>query len=154
VLFQYKNVQKEIEKRGIKSENIGTHSMRKGASTFGSSGTTACPSSTAIHLRAGWTIGGVQDSYLRYEKAGDMHVGRTVTGLPVMKAEFGTLPPHFIKGAEDTVESALISCFPGIPIGLTRVAEFALAFITVFFSNIYPQIIQYSRLLYTVKVHL
>ena len=45
--------------------DIGTHSMRKGAATFASSGSTACPSSAAIHLRAGWSMGGVQNTYLR-----------------------------------------------------------------------------------------
>ena len=50
---------------GVSSSTTGTHSIRKGASTFCSSGTTACPSSTAVHLRAGWALGGVQDTYLR-----------------------------------------------------------------------------------------
>ena len=56
--------------------DIGTHSIRKGACTYTSSGTTACPSATAVHLRAGWTLGGVQNTYLRYDGAGDMHIGR------------------------------------------------------------------------------
>ncbi len=55
----------ELERRAVKPQNIGTHSMRKGAATYCSSGTTACPASTAIHLRAGWALGGVQDTYMR-----------------------------------------------------------------------------------------
>lgn len=43
----------------IKPQDIGTHSIRKGASTYCASGSTACSSSTAIHLRADWTLGGV-----------------------------------------------------------------------------------------------
>ncbi|POM74887.1 Hypothetical protein PHPALM_8081, partial [Phytophthora palmivora] len=46
----------ELERRGTIADDIGTHSMRKGASTFCSSGSTACPPSVAVHLRAGWSI--------------------------------------------------------------------------------------------------
>jgi hypothetical protein len=70
--------------------------MRKGSATYCASGSTACPSSTSIHLRAGWALGGVQDTYLRYEAAGDMYVGRTVSGLPFNSVHFATLPPFFI----------------------------------------------------------
>ena len=48
------------------SVDIGSHSFRKGAATYSSSGSTACPSSAAIHLRAGWSMGGVQNTYLRF----------------------------------------------------------------------------------------
>jgi len=48
------------------SIDIETHSARKGASTFCSSGSTSCPSGVAVHLRAGWAMGGVQDRYLQY----------------------------------------------------------------------------------------
>ncbi|ETK78214.1 hypothetical protein F441_15982 [Phytophthora nicotianae CJ01A1] len=37
-------------------------------------------------------VGGVQNTYLRYEAAGDMHVGRTVSGLPPDSHEFAILP--------------------------------------------------------------
>ncbi|ETO75033.1 hypothetical protein F444_09325 [Phytophthora nicotianae P1976] len=65
--------------------------MRKGAATYCASGSTACPSSTSVHLRAGWSLGGVQNTYLRYESAGDMHAGRTVSGLPPDSHEFAHL---------------------------------------------------------------
>ncbi|EGZ24652.1 hypothetical protein PHYSODRAFT_406965, partial [Phytophthora sojae] len=44
----------ELKRRGVNSNDLGTHSMRKGAATYCASGSTACPSSTAVHLRAGW----------------------------------------------------------------------------------------------------
>ena len=69
--------------------------MQKGASTYGASGSTACPPSAALQLRAGWTLPGVQGTYLRSEAAGDMYVGRTVSGLPSDKPEFAILPPNF-----------------------------------------------------------
>jgi hypothetical protein len=62
------------------SDDIGTHSIRKGSSTNCASGSTACPSSTAIHLRAGWSLGGVQNTY---ESVSDMYVGRTASELPL-----------------------------------------------------------------------
>jgi hypothetical protein len=108
------------------TDDIGTHSMRKGSATFASSGSTACPSSSAIHLRAGWTLGGVQDTYLRYECAGDMHVGRTVSGLPLDSPEFAILPPMFVSQSED-LTNMIDACLPHLPLGLTMVAEFGIA---------------------------
>ena len=57
----------ELEARGVQKENIGPHSSRKGSTSLCASGTTACPSSIAVNLRAGWTVGDVQDTYLRYQ---------------------------------------------------------------------------------------
>ena len=34
--------------------------------------------------QAGWAFGGVQNTYLRYEAAGDMHCGRAASRLPSM----------------------------------------------------------------------
>ena len=93
----------ELERRGMEVKDVGAHSTRKGASTYCASGSTACPSAAAINLRAGWALGGVQDTYLRYEAAGDMYVGRTVTGLPSSQPEFAILPPQFIKGNNDNL---------------------------------------------------
>ena len=115
----------ELERLGLGPEDLGTHSMRKGAATFCSSGSTACPSSSAIHLRAGWTLGGVQDSYIRYEAAGDMYVGRTLSGLPQDKAEFAAVGPYFepCNVVDDTVRHV----FPNLPGRLHKVGEHALA---------------------------
>ena len=49
----------ELDSRGLGVEQIGTHSIRKGAASFAASGTTASPSALAIHLRAGWSFSGV-----------------------------------------------------------------------------------------------
>ena len=40
-------------------------------------------------------MGGVQDTYLRYEAAGDQYVGRVVCGLPISSSQFAALPPQF-----------------------------------------------------------
>ena len=87
-LLEDEEVLEDLKEFSCNPKEIGTHSMRKGAATYCASGSTECPSAASIHLRAGWTLGGVQDTYLRYEKAGDYYVGRTVCGLPVGKPEF------------------------------------------------------------------
>ena len=61
-----------------------------------SSGSTAGPAFASICQRAGWKCGGTTDRYLKYEKAGDQFVGRTVCGLDINTEDFSVLPPHFI----------------------------------------------------------
>ena len=80
---------------GYEVEDIGTHSIRKGATTFASSGSTASPSSVAINNRGGWTLGTVRDVYMLYEKAGDHYVGRILAGLPVLSSRFAVSEPNF-----------------------------------------------------------
>ena len=69
-VLQDREAKVELERRGLKSDDIGTHSIRKGSATKCSSGSTACPSTTAVHLRAGWALAGVQDTYMRYDTVG------------------------------------------------------------------------------------
>ncbi|ETM40248.1 hypothetical protein L914_13755 [Phytophthora nicotianae] len=92
-------------------------------------GLTACPSSTAIHLRAGWSLGGVQNTYLHYEAAGDMHVGRTVAGLPTESYKFSTLPPRD-SDSDEIVQRGVPLMFPGLPERLEFIAEYCLASLT------------------------
>ncbi|KAJ8575566.1 hypothetical protein ON010_g3645 [Phytophthora cinnamomi] len=73
----------------------GTHSIRKGVATYASSGSTGGPSIVSVCLRCGWSLGGVQDRYFRYEAAGDQYMGRVVAGLPQNSSQFAVLPPHF-----------------------------------------------------------
>ena len=80
---------------GYEVEDIGTHSIRKGATTYASSGSTASPSSVAINNRGGWTLGTVRDVYMLYEKAGDHYVGRILAGLPVLSSRFAVSEPNF-----------------------------------------------------------
>jgi hypothetical protein len=84
---------------GLSPSDIGTHSIRKGASTYVCSGCTGGPSIVSVCLRCGWSLGGVQDRYLRYESAGDQFVGRVVCGLPLDSCEFAILPPHANSGS-------------------------------------------------------
>ncbi|KAG7350981.1 hypothetical protein IV203_010341 [Nitzschia inconspicua] len=116
----------ELQARGMTTDDIGTDSCRSGAATYVLSGSTAAPPSTAVHLRAGWPLGGVQDRHLPNEAAGDQYVGRTVTGLPMTIPEFAILPPHF-KKRSPLVDTMISTCFPNLPTSAVQVAEFALA---------------------------
>ncbi|ETN13344.1 hypothetical protein PPTG_08200 [Phytophthora nicotianae INRA-310] len=122
-ILTQQDVAAELSRQRLKATELGTHSMRKGAATFCSSGSTVCPSSTAVHLRAGWSLGGVQNTYLRYEAAGDKHVGRTVAGLPTESSQFSILAPHF-EDHEEWVKTGVKLMFPGIPERLEFVAEY------------------------------
>ena len=126
-LVLLESVVEELERRSVDPESLGTHSMRKGASTFCASGSTSCPSSAAVHLRAGWTLNGVQDTYIRYESAGDMYVGRTVSGLPIDSPDFAILPPYFKNASPMLIQNALKVVFPNLPTHLTRIGEFGMA---------------------------
>ena len=87
-LFGTTNGKQFLSEAGKQEKDLGNHSIRKGASTYVSSGSTACPSASAIRIRGGWKQGGCMDRYIRYDDAGDQHVGRTITGLPVNNVDF------------------------------------------------------------------
>jgi len=124
-LLNKEEVLAELKSRGLSANEIGSHSTRKGVTTFVSSGSTSCPSQAAINIRAGWAMGGVQDTYLRYEAAGDMYVGRTAAGLPQQSAEFAVLPPHFANA--DEVADVVLACFPNAPISMNPIIQECLA---------------------------
>ena len=95
---------------GLEQDHVGTHSFRKGASSYVAGGSVSGPSIIPLQLRAGWSVGGVQDRYLRFEAAGDQFVGRTVCGLPIGEATFSVLPPRLMRSAE--VDEMLLMSFP------------------------------------------
>ncbi len=86
----------EAASLGCKKEEIGTHSGRKGPSTFALS-LPGGPSPVTTYLRAGWSLGNVQDRYIFAGEGGDQLCGRTLAGLPLSDSTFATLPPHFSK---------------------------------------------------------
>ncbi|ETV78485.1 hypothetical protein H257_08009 [Aphanomyces astaci] len=95
-------------------KDIGTHSIRKGAATFVSSGSTGGPSIISVCLRCGWSLGNVMERYFRYEAAGDQFTGRCVAGLPLNSADFAVLPPHFSGGNDLVVGQAVQIMFLSI----------------------------------------
>ncbi|EGZ13038.1 hypothetical protein PHYSODRAFT_514739, partial [Phytophthora sojae] len=92
--------------------NYGTHSVRNGVATFACGGSTGGPSIVSVCLRCGWSLGGVQNRFFRYEAAGDQFLGRVVAGPPVNDSKFATLPPHFQDGSDKNVKSCVETMFP------------------------------------------
>ena len=79
---------------GGHKKQLGTHSVRKGAATF-CIGIVNGPSAVQVFLRAGWSLGKVQDRYLFAGGGGDQLTGRVLSGLPFNHVSFAALPPHF-----------------------------------------------------------
>lgn len=133
--------EEELSSNGLQPSDLGTHSTRKGAASYTSSGTTSCPPIIAITLRAGWTMSKIESTYYRFEGAGDMHVGRTVTGLPPHSPDFAILPPFFEQRTA-LVTDAVQRCFPRAPGTLSReILEMCLASVvhhTEFLRTISP----------------
>jgi hypothetical protein len=89
------NERAAIDRLGVDLDNIGVHSIRKGSATYACSGTTAAPNISFVCIPAGWTMGKVKDVYLQYAEAGDQHVGRVESGLPVLDIRFSSTTPFF-----------------------------------------------------------
>ena len=109
---------------GINVDDIGVHSIRKGAATYVSSGSTCAPPQVATNIRTGWTMGPIQDTYLRFESAGDQYVGRVVSGLPLSSSDFAALPPDF--ESEDECKLGF-EMFSTLPSHLNRVIRYLCA---------------------------
>jgi hypothetical protein len=80
---------------GVNTGDLGTHSCRKGVATMVAAGCTCSPPIVSICVRAGWSMGGVKDRYLKHEKAGDQYVGRCATCSDQNSKEFAISPPYF-----------------------------------------------------------
>jgi len=132
---QYGRFQKSLLTRYVEEEmlghglaSFGTHSIRKGAATYASSGSTACPPYTAISNRAGWIMPGVSSIYIQYQAASDQYVGRTVCGLNSLDPSFAVLPPRFVEGYDKNalLEQSFIG-FDGASAELKKVLEMTTA---------------------------
>lgn len=99
-----RNIPESIDLGGQRKD-IGTHSNRKGSATFALS---VCGiSSSAIFLRAGWSLGSTQDRYVHTVPGSDQIVGRTICGLLVQSMEFATLPPHFPNEVNNLIATVI-----------------------------------------------
>lgn len=87
----------EIDKMQLGAE-LGTHPLRKGPATMGTSGSTAGPGAAAACHRGGWSLGGALNRYMKYGGAAGQYLGRALAGLPINDARFMALPPHFCGG--------------------------------------------------------
>lgn len=86
----------EIAELGCSPKDIGTHSLRKGSSTY-VCGLTNGPNSDAVKLRMDHSIGSTDDKYIHIQAGSDKVVGRCVTGLDSNTDEFCYLPPVFVN---------------------------------------------------------
>jgi len=89
----------EVATMGYDPGSIGSHSIRKGAVSMIS----ACPGGptmASVCVRAGWTMGKIKDTYMRYMSDGDAFCGRCLAMLPLLKSEFAVSPPFFDDGAD------------------------------------------------------
>lgn len=73
---------------------IGTHSFRKGAVTYALQFPDLC-NVTDVYLRAGWSLGSVQNRYVFMSPGADGCVGRVMCGLVPTDDSFTALCPHF-----------------------------------------------------------
>jgi hypothetical protein len=103
-------VRNRLDDLGIAYEEISTHSYRKGSGSYCASGSTQGPPIVAICLRAGWKLGGVLNTYMVLENAGDCFVGRVAAGLPILRKVFAVLPPRFTS-SNTKVDVALAAMF-------------------------------------------
>jgi hypothetical protein len=86
--------QEDVSFLGAEKKQLGTHSVRKGAASY-CTGMINGPSTLQVFLRAGWSLGNVQDRYLFAGAGGDQLTGRMLSGLPFNQCSFALLPPHF-----------------------------------------------------------
>lgn len=123
----------EIRRMGIDPQDIGVHSIRKGAATYCCNGTTAGVSFPAVCVRAGWSMGNVKDRYLQHMAAGDQVCGRTVCGLDVASHKFSVAPPYFqilsttIDCNEADVDEGIAKMFGNLPLNWLLLARYLLA---------------------------
>jgi hypothetical protein len=114
---------------GLSNSDHGSHSNRKGSSTYCSS-FPGGPSAIQIFLRAGWSLGKVVERYIKQgDGGGDQFVGRVACGLPLMDAEFAMLPPHFTSdhGLVDADWNIIIDGFDDYPDGFKVAIPFVVA---------------------------
>jgi hypothetical protein len=79
---------------GYNFGRIGSHSTKKGGTTYASSLPGFC-SIIAAWLRAGWSLGCVLPAYIHATDGGDQSVGRLLTGLDPSTSDLSILPPRF-----------------------------------------------------------
>lgn len=105
----------ELHLLGGEKKQLGTHSVRKGAASY-CAGMINGPSTVQVFLRAGWSLGNVQDRYLFAGAGGDQLTGRVLSGLPFNDSSFASLPPHFEpEGTQMISWDSIHPLYPRLP---------------------------------------
>ena len=105
----------EFQEIGCDANDIGTHSIRKGAATYCTCACHPGPPIVSVCLRAGWTLGRVKERYLKYDAAGDQLVGRCLSGIHPQNKLFSISPVFFYKMTQQTkkqMKQLVTYCFP------------------------------------------
>ena len=79
---------------GIDLDRIGSHSVRKGGTSYAAS--TDMTALMALFLRGGWGFGTVLPIYVQALEGGDCCVGRVLSGLNTASFDIALLPPRFM----------------------------------------------------------
>jgi hypothetical protein len=117
----------DVRTLGAEKKQLGTHSVRKGAATY-CAGMINGPSAVQVFLRAGWSLGNVQDRYLFAGAGGDQLTGRVLCGLPFNDSLFASLPPHFDCGGLDSFDwPSVLPLYARLPETFKRALPFLLA---------------------------
>ena len=117
----------ELTRLGGERKQLGTHSVRKGAATF-CTGMVNGPSTVQVFMRAGWSLGNVQDRYLFAGAGGDQLTGRVLSGLPFNEPTFASLPPHFsANGLAQVAWTTVLPLYPRLPETFKRAVPYLLA---------------------------
>lgn len=146
VLEKTPELKAKLDALGITADDIAAHSYRKGSRSYCQGGTTGGPSTPSILVRGGWAQAGMDKNYVRYEAAADQFIGRIVAMLDINSPLFATLFPHFNE-VDDTVRSAVESCFPGAPHALLPVLVPCLASL-VYHSDWFHRVLPASHALF------
>jgi hypothetical protein len=119
--------QADVLMLGAEKRQLGTHSIRKGAATY-CTGMVNGPSTVQVFLRAGCSLGNVQDRYLFAGAGGDQLTGRVLCGLPFNESSFTSLPPHFDAAGLAQIDwSTVLPLYPRLPATFKRALPFLLA---------------------------
>ncbi len=83
-----------VEELGMPPDQIGTHSLRKGSTTYVHSFDVV--TETSVDLRAGWSTGKVRSKYVFGTPGADQLIGRLLSGLDIHNVnKFMQIQPHF-----------------------------------------------------------
>ena len=108
-----KEHQTEVEAMGQgKIGDFGTHSLRKGVSTYLAS-LPGGPSPAALSVRGGWSMGTVKDIYFDHAQGGDEFCGRCACLLNMMDESFSMSALFFAEDADQQlIQDTINSTFP------------------------------------------
>ncbi|KAF4150570.1 hypothetical protein GN958_ATG00232, partial [Phytophthora infestans] len=115
---------------GCIQEDIGTHSLRKGSSSY-ALGQVSGPTPVSIYLRMGQSLGKLKDRYIHFGEGADQLCGRMIAELPFDSECFGVLPPHFppkmISKMTIDYRNEIVSGYSSYPRGIQSAFPFLIA---------------------------